>query len=89
MKQGGYATAWEARLYGSDWGFKLEDVKVEKGRMILWHGDQDVNVPLRVSERAVELIPQAELRVSKGDSHMSLMTKVEQFVVAMKGMLET
>jgi pimeloyl-ACP methyl ester carboxylesterase len=88
MKQGGYATAWEANLYGSDWGFKLEDVAVKKGQMILWHGDQDVNVPLRFSEKAVELMPQAELRVIKGDSHMSLVTRVEDFVVSLKEMLQ-
>ncbi|CAG7564274.1 unnamed protein product [Fusarium equiseti] len=88
MKQGGYATAWEANILGSDWGFKLDDVNVEKGEMILWHGDQDINVPLRVSERAVELLPQAELKVMKGDSHLSLVGRVEEVVVALKGMLE-
>ncbi|KAF5647355.1 alpha beta hydrolase [Fusarium sp. NRRL 25303] len=87
MKQGGYATAWEARLFGSDWGFKLEDVKVEKGKMIMWHGDLDVNVPIGVSEKAVQLMPRAELRVMKGESHMSLMVRVEEFAVAMKHML--
>ncbi|KAF4958468.1 hypothetical protein FGADI_2390 [Fusarium gaditjirri] len=87
MKQGGYATAWEARLFGGDWGFKLEDVKVEKGRMIMWHGDLDVNVPVGVSEKAAQLMPGVELRVMKGESHMSLMTKVEEFTVAMKNML--
>ncbi|KAM0496336.1 hypothetical protein ACHAP8_007597 [Fusarium lateritium] len=88
LKQGGYPAAWEANLYGSDWGFKLEDVKVEKGQMIMWHGDLDVNVPLRVSEKAVEFMPNAELRVMKGDSHLSLVTKVEEFVISMKEMLE-
>lgn len=88
MKQGGYAAAWEANLYGSDWGFKLEDVKVEKGEMIMWHGDQDINVPLRVSQRAVELIPQAELRVFEGESHLSLVGRVDEVIVALKGMLE-
>ncbi|KAL4724240.1 hypothetical protein ACLX1H_008853 [Fusarium chlamydosporum] len=88
MKQGGYATAWEANLFGSDWGFKLEDIKVEKGQMILWHGDQDINVPLRVSLKAVELIPQAELRIMEGESHMSLVTKMDEFTVALKDILE-
>ncbi|KAF5621989.1 HYD1 [Fusarium sp. NRRL 52700] len=87
MKQGGYATAWEARLFGSDWGFKLENVKVEKGRMIMWHGDLDVNVPVGVSEKAAKLMPGTELRVMKGESHMSLMTKAEEFTVTMKDML--
>ncbi|KAG8671078.1 hypothetical protein FPOAC2_04398 [Fusarium poae] len=88
MKQGGYPMAWDARLYGSDWGFKLEDLKVGKGQMILWHGDQDQNVPIRVSYKAAEVIPNAELRVMKGDSHMSLMVKTEEPLVAMKEMLE-
>ncbi|KAF4439756.1 hypothetical protein F53441_12501 [Fusarium austroafricanum] len=87
MKQGGYATAWEARLFGSDWGFNLEDVKVDKGRMIMWHGDLDVNVSLAASEKGVQLMPGAELRVMKGDSHLSLVTKMDEFTVAMKEML--
>ncbi|KAM0190988.1 hypothetical protein ACHAPI_009051 [Fusarium lateritium] len=87
MKQGGYAMAWEARLYGTDWGFELEDVKVEKGRMIMWHGDQDVNVPLSGSQKAITMLPNAELRVVEGESHMSLITKVDEFVVVMKEML--
>lgn len=87
MKQGGYAMAWEAKLFGTDWGFNLEDVKAEKGQMILWHGDQDVNVPLGGSQKAMEMMPNAELRVMEGDSHLSLVAKVDEFIVAMKEML--
>ncbi|KAF4971306.1 hypothetical protein FSARC_1825 [Fusarium sarcochroum] len=87
MKQGGYATAWDAKIYGSDWGFKLEDVKFEKGQMVMFHGDQDVNVPVNVSEKAAKLMPNAELRVMKGESHMSLVTKTEEVALTLKNML--
>ncbi|KAJ4254495.1 hypothetical protein NW762_010094 [Fusarium torreyae] len=87
MKQGGYATAWEAKIYGSDWGFKLEDVKFEKGQMVMFHGDRDVNVPISVSEKAANLMPNAELRVMKGESHMSLVTKTEEVAQTLKDML--
>ncbi|KAM0809770.1 putative AB hydrolase-1 domain-containing protein [Seiridium cardinale] len=87
MRQGGYPTAWEARLYGSDWGFSLEDIKVNEGQMVLWHGDKDVNGPVSNGEKAMAAMSGAKLRVMKGDSHMTLMTRVDEFMAVLKAML--
>ncbi|KAH8682590.1 Alpha/Beta hydrolase protein [Xylariales sp. PMI_506] len=72
MRNGGQGAAWEARLYGSDWGFKLEDISVEPGQLVFWHGSKDINVPLTTVEKGTALITGAELRVSPEDAHASL-----------------
>lgn len=67
-----HGAAWDARLYGSPWGFELEDLSIGKGKMILWHGEEDANIPLAMAEKAHALLQDSELRVLAGESHMSL-----------------
>lgn len=69
FRQGSYGLAWEARLYGGDWGFALEDVDFA---VQLWHGRMDVNVPVATAERAAGLLRGAKLRVIEQESHLSL-----------------
>lgn len=64
--------AWEARLFGSPWGFKLEDLVVEEGKLVMWHGGKDINVPLRMAEQAAKIISGGELRVDQDEAHISL-----------------
>ena len=64
-----YGVAWEARLYGSDWGIALEDVDME---IDLWHGRMDANVPVYTAEKAASLLKHAKLRVVHEESHLSL-----------------
>jgi len=61
--------AYEGKLYLNDWGFKLEEVSGE--RLCLWHGKQDVNIPVGMAERAAPLLRGAELRVFD-ETHMTL-----------------
>ncbi|GME56003.1 Alpha beta hydrolase fold protein [Neofusicoccum parvum] len=80
--------AREARLFGSDWGFGLEEVEVagEGRRVVLWHGALDVNSPVAMAEKAALLIGGAELRVEPEEAHASLTVhKVEEVLDTLKG----
>ncbi|KAJ0167793.1 hypothetical protein CTA2_117 [Colletotrichum tanaceti] len=84
--------AWEARLFGSPWGFELGDlVAVEKGRLVMWHGGKDVNVPVRMAVEAAEAIPgSAELRIDEGEAHVSLLAhRTDDIIAALAEMLRT
>ena len=54
-------------VLGRPWGFKLSDVKA---RVCWWHGDADPFVSLDQARRAVSLLPNVELRVRHGESHL-------------------
>ena len=70
FRQDSYGVAWEAKLYGSEWGFPLEEVDFEG--MDLWHGRLDINVPVATAEKAASLLRGAKLRVVDEESHLSL-----------------
>jgi len=86
VRRGGSSTAWEFRLLATDWGFQLGQLAAEPGQMVFWQGDMDTNVPLATLRKAVPVIPGAELRVSKGDGHLSLL-KQDEIVATLKDML--
>jgi pimeloyl-ACP methyl ester carboxylesterase len=54
-------------LFTRDWGFRLDEVKIP---VRWWHGDSDHIVPLAHGEHAVALLPDAELIVLPGESHL-------------------
>ena len=57
----------DLRLFGRDWGFRLPDVKVP---VRWWHGDADPLVPLAAAQAAVSRLPDAELILRPGESHL-------------------
>ncbi|MGO9155628.1 alpha/beta fold hydrolase [Mycobacterium sp.] len=57
----------DARLFGRDWGFRLADVNVP---VRWWHGDADPLVPLAAAQAAVSRLPDAELILRPGESHL-------------------
>jgi pimeloyl-ACP methyl ester carboxylesterase len=54
-------------LMGKPWGFHLAGVKVP---VRWWHGDADPIVPLEQAQRAAALLPDVELMVRPGESHL-------------------
>ncbi|KAI1371855.1 alpha/beta-hydrolase [Hypoxylon crocopeplum] len=72
FENGPDGAGWEARVYATDWGFNLDELVIEPGKLVMWHGDQDVNVPIAMAEKAAKLLRNSELRVIKGEAHLSL-----------------
>jgi pimeloyl-ACP methyl ester carboxylesterase len=54
-------------LVGRPWGFRVADVKVP---VRWWHGDADPFVSLEHARKAVALLPDVELHVRHGESHL-------------------
>ncbi len=57
----------DAILFTRDWGFRVADVRVPVKCL---HGDADHIVPLAHGEHCVNLLPDAELFVRPGESHL-------------------
>lgn len=64
-------------LFTQDWGFRLGEVKVP---VRWWHGDSDHIVPFSHGEHAVELLPDAELFVLPGESHLGGLGRGEEIL---------
>jgi pimeloyl-ACP methyl ester carboxylesterase len=57
----------DARLFGRDWGFRLQDVKAP---VRWWQGDADPIVTFDGAEVAASRLPNAELILLKDESHL-------------------
>jgi hypothetical protein len=65
--------AWEAKLLGTPWGFELEGIEREK--IILWHGKEDLNCPVAMAEKAGTLMKNVKLISFDGEGHISVPVK--------------
>jgi pimeloyl-ACP methyl ester carboxylesterase len=59
----------EADLYTRPWGFNLRDIQTQ---VHLWHGGQDLNVPISVGRYVAEIIPNCEARFYETEGHLTL-----------------
>jgi pimeloyl-ACP methyl ester carboxylesterase len=64
-------------LFTRDWGFRLDEVKVP---VRWWHGDSDHIVPFAHGQHAVALLPDAELFVLHGESHLGGLGRGEEIL---------
>lgn len=90
FRQGSWGAAVEAKvLCGGDWGFRLEGVDVPEGRVVAWHGSEDVNVPLEMATVSMPYLRGVDFRVVQGEGHVSLIVRrADEIVEVLKSMIE-
>jgi pimeloyl-ACP methyl ester carboxylesterase len=71
LQDGSRGAALDLYLMSVPWGFALEELTVDEGRLVLWHGALDGNIPVVMAKRAVALIRGAELRILDSEGHLS------------------
>ncbi|KAK7186434.1 hypothetical protein DPSP01_002132 [Paraphaeosphaeria sporulosa] len=69
FRQGGRGPAEDAKRVLGNWGFELGEVK---GKVKMWNGGADVNVPVRTTRWMAERIEGAELKVLEGATHFGV-----------------
>ncbi len=67
-------------LFTRDWGFSPADVAAP---VVWWHGDADHIVPYAHGEHMVARLPNAELRVIDGESHLGGLGIAEEVVATL------
>jgi pimeloyl-ACP methyl ester carboxylesterase len=69
-------------LIGKPWGFRLADVKVP---VRWWHGDSDPFVPLEQANLAAAMLPDVEIMVREGESHLGDFAAADEVLTALDG----
>lgn len=67
-------------LFTRPWGFSLRQLSVP---LHFWHGDADHIVPLRHAEHMAALVPDANLTVRHGESHLGTLDAVDEVFSAL------
>jgi pimeloyl-ACP methyl ester carboxylesterase len=69
FRQGSLGPAIGGKLYTKPWGFNLKDIKA---KVYLFHGEQDVNIPVQIGRKIAKSIPNCEATFYPDEGHMSL-----------------
>ncbi len=78
MKQGIRGAHYESLLSITDWGFRLQEIKIP---IQIWHGDADQNIPVEMARFAAKAIPNCEAKIHPNEGHLSLFKKhVEEII---------
>lgn len=67
-------------VFVRDWGFRLDEVKVP---VHWWHGDKDHIVPFEHGSHSVARLPEADMTVLPGESHLGGLGRAEEILRTM------
>ena len=68
MRQGVKGVAWDIQLYASQWDFGLNEIKIP---IKLFHGEQDMSVPVENVLHVMKILPTAQLVTYCDEGHLS------------------
>lgn len=71
FRQGSKGVTHDGRLYTKPWGFNPKDIS-SKLKVVIWHGELDVNVPVSMGRAMNKAIPNSEGRFYPNDGHYSI-----------------
>lgn len=71
------ALAYDAVLFSRWWGFDVADIDTP---VFLWHGDDDLVIPLAHGERMAGLLPNSRLSVVPGQGHLAMLDAAEEAI---------
>ncbi|CAI6310411.1 unnamed protein product [Periconia digitata] len=69
----------DAKLVLAPWGFNMTDVH---GKVRIWNGTADVNVPVQSARWMAQRLPDATLKVYEGESHFTVPLKHDEEILA-------
>ena len=77
FRQGYKGAELDLKLYTSDWGFKLKDIKV---KVWLFYGEDDKNVSLEMGKYYASQIPNNKLTIYQREGHLISRTHVKEIL---------
>jgi pimeloyl-ACP methyl ester carboxylesterase len=83
LAQGVRGPVWDLRLYVREWGFDPEAITLP---LYLFHGEQDLQVPVALARRMAHTLPTARLVTYPDDGHLStLVNHIDEIAAALTG----
>lgn len=77
-RQGTRGAFHESLLSVTDYGFRLQELQTP---ILLWHGEDDQNIPVAMARYAAAAIPKCEAKFYPGEGHLSLFKKHAEEIV--------
>lgn len=72
FRQGTLGPYHEAYLTVTEWGFRIQDVRVP---VLIWHGEMDQNIPVEMARYMTESLPGSKVEIHPDEGHLSLFKK--------------
>ena len=77
-RQGTRGAFHESLLAVTDFGFRLHEIQIP---VLLWHGEEDKNIPVEMARFAASAIPNHEAKFYPNEGHLSLFKKHAERIV--------